>query len=345
MFDKYIASTKHKPNPISLSLISVLSKSQYGYFLGSFLQKLAFFIPILTTLLYLYAYYYLITHPGVSLSAGVWFPLCVILALIIGMVYLLWMFPKLDYLAKRLKTPAAEALIARDSRPPVLYLRSFTDDVILPFNGMWGHSEQVILEVVKAIGPLIAIGQPGDILPPPGASRLYLDHNEWQVVVKKHMVKSQFVILSAEYTPGVLWELFTSFQLCKPKNIIISLLGFQARYDAQALYGSFREATLNEAEKHNISIRLPNEIGKSSFIYFSDKGEPELSEPNWNEMIEMARIFSSKGIEMGIVKLERKFTVLFFKDFIWFILIAFHLLAPALIILGVFLTAPSKSSN
>ena len=83
--------------------------------------------------------------------------------------------------ARKHKTVAAQQLIARDTRPPVLYLRSFGDDSTagrvvggghLLFSGWtlgFSTEEEQLSSAFSAIGPFIAIGKPGEKLPELGA--------------------------------------------------------------------------------------------------------------------------------------------------------------------------------
>ncbi len=82
-------------------------------------------------------------------------------------------------LGRKLKAESAEEILARDPRPPVLYLRSFHTDAKaattvkeprIPFTpqlgiGGLGTEEEQLAMVLDRIGPCVAIGQPGELLP------------------------------------------------------------------------------------------------------------------------------------------------------------------------------------
>ncbi len=63
-----------------------------------------------------------------------------------------------------------------DSKPDVLYLRSFSTDASTSFkilqSGLTTEEEQ-LADVLRPFGDLVAIGQPGEPLPIPGATRVY----------------------------------------------------------------------------------------------------------------------------------------------------------------------------
>ena len=81
---------------------------------------------------------------------------------------------------------SAEQLLASDPRRPVVYLRSFEADseIVLRPDGFWKKAatilfdyavtfspEQELAEIVNRVGPVIAIGKPGEPLPELGAAR------------------------------------------------------------------------------------------------------------------------------------------------------------------------------
>ena len=100
---------------------------------------------------------------------------------------LMWFAARLLVRAKRYAAPAAEVLLARDQRPPVAYLRSFVADRTaskgVTFSS-WFTEEEQIARVMNKVGPLIAFGEPGEVLPEIGAARLYAANDEWRQVRK-----------------------------------------------------------------------------------------------------------------------------------------------------------------
>jgi hypothetical protein len=78
-------------------------------------------------------------------------------------------------LAKKHSSPSADDLVAKDPRPPVIYLRSFLDDsVAAKEEPQWvdgasgGHpypgptEEEQLRNIMNQIGPFIAIGNPSE---------------------------------------------------------------------------------------------------------------------------------------------------------------------------------------
>jgi hypothetical protein len=116
------------------------------------------------------------------------------------------------YLKKYHATRARE-LRGRDFRPPILYLRSFGDDEQFKARrgrGIYFDSgktfEEVIVGELKRHGPVIAIGRPGEKIPPLGAARAYVDDESWQAEVSKLARDSRLVVLMLGGTAGVAWE-------------------------------------------------------------------------------------------------------------------------------------------
>ena len=126
-------------------------------------------------------------------------------------------------LIRRYHAVSLSQLLGLDQRPAVLMLRSFRDDTLrtgsrhvlgsrvltdilhprgIPF-------EQLMYREVLPYGPLIALGSPGETLPPLGAAREYIIDNTWQEKVQKLASDARIVIVVADATPSVAWELDT----------------------------------------------------------------------------------------------------------------------------------------
>jgi hypothetical protein len=115
---------------------------------------------------------------------------------------------------RRLNLRHRNEIILKD-KPPVLLLRSFTDDVAgIPPNMLiprWirrrKRLEETIGEQLTGAGPFVAIGRPGEQLPQLGASRLYVGDSEWQAVVQSYIAQAELIIVIAGKTHWVQWEL------------------------------------------------------------------------------------------------------------------------------------------
>ena len=167
-----------------------------------------------------------------------------------------------------------------DSRPNVLYLRSFAADIstmgyvfsaLSPMNvaSGWKTDEEQLGEVLQPFGDLVAIGKPGETLPTPGAARLYASDAEWKKDVTDQMQTARLVVIRAGISGGLLWEVKEVVQLVNPKKLLILILNMR-RKD----YEAFRK----EADQiFNATFPSVHELKRfgtiSGFFRFS---------PNWS---------------------------------------------------------------
>jgi len=138
----------------------------------------------------------------------------------------------------RHEAASAEEAMAADPRPPVIYLRSFADDgrMLLASAGRWSPSrvgahfvatsaEQELAFVLERIGPVIAIGKPGEPLPELGAARLYVDHAHWQEKVISLLRQAAVVAIRIGASAGVRWEIERTLESVPRSRILFILLG------------------------------------------------------------------------------------------------------------------------
>lgn len=159
---------------------------------------------------------YLIVIPGIAL-------LVVVSRLGIGLLRTGW-----KYDAVR-----AERLLEEDTRAPVLYVRSFKDDdKIILGSGFrrWIQYvlvyltavsvEQELAFIMNRVGPVVAIGQPGELLPELGAARLYASDQEWRAKVTNLMRQARLVIVRAGSTANLEWEIDQAVQVVQRQRLI-----------------------------------------------------------------------------------------------------------------------------
>lgn len=114
--------------------------------------------------------------------------------------------------------PEALDALEEDPRPNILFLRSFhADNQFGVRTGNWlttlfGKAnvplEAALTEQFQDFGPVIAIGRPGEPLPPLGASRFYApkDGEEWKRHVTEFASAAQLVVVMLGETEGLRWE-------------------------------------------------------------------------------------------------------------------------------------------
>ena len=112
----------------------------------------------------------------------------------------------------------------RDTRPPVLYLRSFGDDALKLWTATFGRPsllerltprrfdafEEVVVRHFSLAGPVIALNPPDTKLAPLGAARETLDSADWQAAIIEWMSRAAVIVFVAppgQVTEGLTWEL------------------------------------------------------------------------------------------------------------------------------------------
>ena len=163
----------------------------------------------------------------------------------------------------------AEEIIRRDSRPAVLYLRSFKDDQTIARAIGFSSIEQEMKLVLFEIGPFIAIadtdGEPED----PGAARMYIHDELWQEKVSKQMSTASLVIMRIGDSPGFWWEIHEAPKRVRPERLV-----FLIPADGKDEYEKFRR----EAKK-SLPCNLPEY--KITWSPFGSHGGIVYFEPNW----------------------------------------------------------------
>ena len=198
---------------------------------------------------------------------------------------------------KRLLAEDASSALAKDHRQPVLLLRPFTVDEggISGGAGFQLNFEQALISILSAIGPVIAVGRPGERLAPAGAARLYIHGEDWQAQVRRLMDEARVVVLvlftpqateeTAE-TQGFQWEIQQTIGQLDPKKLLFVLpeatkivrippsrwVGRKKK--ELAMQRSFK-AFLKEIQDF-LSCPIPDDIVKAQFLYFDSEWQPKL---------------------------------------------------------------------
>ncbi len=128
------------------------------------------------------------------------------------------------YMGIRRAKLSARELRVRDRRPPVLVLRQFGDDFLesgrMSFGGAPTFEHFVAGELTR-IGPVVAIGRPGERLQPLGASRDYLADSDWQTAVTTTIGDAALVVFVLGDSENVLWEFRKSIETHGKKRTLI----------------------------------------------------------------------------------------------------------------------------
>jgi hypothetical protein len=130
--------------------------------------------------------------------------------------------------------------------------------------------EEELAHAFAEVGPLVAVGAPGEELPELGAARVHLAHDAWRTGVEELLARSRFVIVRAGATPGLVWEMVTAARTVAPERLLV-LVG-----DPRA-YAAFRDLANPTLPQPLPPFTTGSQIGASrGFIAFSRESAPHL---------------------------------------------------------------------
>jgi hypothetical protein len=179
------------------------------------------------------------------------------------------------------RAPSASAVLKKTSAAPVLYLRSFTHDTFAgrrPMFGTWSEEEQMVA-VLRRIGPVVAIGAPGEKVPTLGAARHYVSDADWKDWVRAMMARASLVLFRASETEAFWWEVKTASTDVAPERCAFLLPQDPEAYSRfRARIAKYLEEPLPErlpALPRRI-IRGPYAIEFWGLLYFEPDGTPVL---------------------------------------------------------------------
>jgi hypothetical protein len=179
--------------------------------------------------------------------------------------------------------------IARATRNPVLLLRPFYDNPPKPpvlFFPLFGEGREYIriltgrtpegriAKKLRAVGPVIAVGKPGEEPPPYGPIILYFDDSEWEQKVEKLISISQFVVVQAGAATGLELEMRMAKKQLRPEQLIFSLNTWKVLDEALRQKGY--EIFARRASEV-FGVRFPRRSKYSEYIYFDPDWTPRLA--------------------------------------------------------------------
>jgi hypothetical protein len=182
---------------------------------------------------------YLVLGPQFNRSEGLSHVVNGIL-LILGGALVLGIFR----ISKRLRARGALAALRSDRRAPVLFLRAFADEELSIENlnpkrsflafaqDEFKSFEEVIWPVFQDLGPIIAIGRPGEILAPlGGAARFWVSDEKWENAIGDLARMTQFPRDVRRKLN--LWQKVVD-QLVQESRLIVMLMGLTQGDDGLA---------------------------------------------------------------------------------------------------------------
>jgi hypothetical protein len=128
-----------------------------------------------------------------------------------------------------------------DHRAPVLYLRSFADEtsdqsiikyfksIAVPLTrdlakttpSISFREQDALGYLFRKIGPYIALGKPGELLPELGSSKIYVANEKWQATILEIFKKAKLIIFRAGKTEGLKWELIQLLEIVNPLRLLM----------------------------------------------------------------------------------------------------------------------------
>jgi hypothetical protein len=132
------------------------------------------------------------------------------------------------------------------------------------------RAEEQIAPLLNCIGPMVAIGRPGEPLPETGASRLYVEDDQWKAKVYELMQDARLVVmLGRATTEGVHWEIQQVIANLAPEKLVFFFPFAGKNLDEQ--YASFKQSV-----QQYFPNPLPETIGNAHFLRFEANWAPHL---------------------------------------------------------------------
>lgn len=238
-----------------------------------------------------------------NLSPVKWILIILSVPMLALTLFFLYRFGGRIYLqAKRNLALPANRVMARDLRPPVLYLRSFRDDATAVPHSFVPQSvglnllteEERLAWVLGEIGPLIALGAPGEGAPTLGAARTYALDGQWQDMVIELMARASLVVLRIDCeSDALMWELSQAVTHLAPKQLLLLIPDNSREYEC------FRRRVGEECQE--LSHPLPAWPSFNLLDFRQTVGGAIFFRPDWKP-----EIIKLKGSRPGARGLEKE---------------------------------------
>jgi hypothetical protein len=159
-----------------------------------------------------------------------------------------WAGYRVEWYGRRLLSRWAPSSLRFPDGSFVFYLRSFNDDdgrqrlgvriIDVPFNIItcWVFAsglteEEQFVAALRSVGPVLAVGNPGDHRPYAGAWRLDLAAKEWRPRVVADMERARMVVLAAGTGPGLIWEYAQAIRHVQPQRLMLAIFAEASEYE------------------------------------------------------------------------------------------------------------------
>lgn len=252
-----------KPDVATISVSTILAVVGISLFILSRKKAWSFVLIYSAVLIFIFG-----VEQNVVNTSG-WIVLLVLSLAILGAYMILR--------GRRYATPSGAKVLSEDSRKPVVFLRSFGIEERSSKFGAFIHTafadsrladdipsfepvEQFLLaQFFSKIGPYVAVGKPGEIVPHSGAAKIYLAGETWKAEVLKLLDRSRLVVLRSGSTPGLQWEFVQVVKSLPPARVLLILSGRKKDYQ---VFRSWANSLFPSG--------LPEEYPGSRLLVFSD---------------------------------------------------------------------------
>lgn len=231
---------------------------------------------------------------------------------ILGFFYVT-LFPhvvRLILRGRKMRAPRADDILSKRGGPPVVLLRSFEDDDLIdpsfPTISQIAPSryEEHLTKALRAVGPAVALGRPGEPEPELGAARLYVEDKHWQQAISFLLKHASAVVAVVGRSSGLWWEIELALTKVTPERLLfffpypaskeVRTSYLRAVFLQHPLFGKWLRRKMapvmeSEREKRYQVFRerfgahfkhpLPEILGSARFLHMDPGGETHLIQP------------------------------------------------------------------
>jgi hypothetical protein len=177
--------------------------------------------------------------------------------------------------------------IMKSRHAPIFYLRSFRFDATAATPPTWlqrvvtvfGSAgaalptpELTLILALRRYAPVLAIGRPGEVEPPPGAMRFYVTNERWEAVVESILPCCGLLVWVSGNTSGLRWEIEQLIKHLTPQRLLLwphVRIGHLKRRQRAAEWQTFVENHRDVFPKP-----LPSDLKSIRFIAFDADWTP-----------------------------------------------------------------------
>lgn len=211
----------------------------------------------------------------------------------------------------------ARDVLMSDTRPPVIYLRSFTDDVRSPIGGgvglwlkavMWFMPvsfEQELAAIMNRLGPFVAVGKPGERLPELGANRFYFRDDEWQARVAELVQQARLTLILCGPTANLWWEIDHVLEWVTPDRVVLLIpergartAAIEAQLEQRLGHPGALTADRGDTRSALASMLVGGDRALGRIVYFGEGWRPRV-EP----------IIYARNLRASVAMLRKPFSI------------------------------------